>query len=173
VQKTKLAALLLSCSALAANLWAGKKPQYEVGTFERAAVMSLGSVSKTSDGGLLGQSGTRTTDQSFLASVVTTPEGEYYIDPPLATGRTILQGNSANPFKTWFMTNLHAGDKVLFAPECDKHNVCDIYVPDPDKPGQTIHVGGNFLPAAQKSNTTALCGTGKLTPEVESQVCKK
>jgi hypothetical protein len=69
------------------------------------------------------------------------------------------------------MDQMHAGDKVLFAAKCNKHNDCQIWVPNPDKPGKEIMTDGRFEPAVAKTNTNALCGTGKLSADVEAQVC--
>jgi hypothetical protein len=44
-------------------------------------------------------------------------------------------------------------------------------LPDPDKPNKEIRTLGFFFPAIAKTNTTVLCGTGRLTADVEAQVC--
>ena len=72
------------------------------------------------------------------------------------------------------MDNLHEGDKVLFAAKCDmKHSQhrCEFWLPNPDKTGKEVATLGSFSPAVAKTNTTALCGTGKLSAAVESQLC--
>jgi len=78
--------------------------------------------------------------------------------------------------KAWFMDNLHDGDKVLFAAKCDmKHaqHRCEFWLPDPSKPGKEISTMGGFSPAVAQTNTTSLCGMGKLSASVEAQVCPK
>ena len=109
---------------------------------------------------------------------VTTPDGTYAIESPSAVGKSILIGvltNSAMPtlHKQWFMDQLHEGDQVLFAAKCDKHNNCMFWLPNPEKVGKEFTTAGNFRPNVAKTNTTALCGKGKLSPAVEAQVCTK
>lgn len=109
---------------------------------------------------------------------VNTPDGTYAIEAPAAIGKSILIGtltNSAMPIlhKQWFMDELHEGDPVLFAAKCDKHDNCQFWLPNPDKTGSEIHTQGNYQPNVAKTNTTALCGKGKLSPAVEAQVCQK
>jgi hypothetical protein len=101
----------------------------------------------------------------------------YEIEAPVSVGGTLLLGIASNGFsptvhKAWFMDNLHEGDKVLFSPVCKKHNRCTIRLPNPDKPNKEILTLGFFFPAIAKTNTTVLCGTGKLTADVEAQVCR-
>jgi hypothetical protein len=43
--------------------------------------------------------------------------------------------------------------------------------PFPDKPSKEIRTLGFFFPAIAKTNSTVLCGTGRLTANVEAQVC--
>ena len=120
--------------------------------------------------------------------------GDYRVEAPINKGATILSamGSSAyNPAKTyhnkWFLDNVQPGTKVLFASECAKPNKkhpndavrCTFYFPDPDSSNHEYETLGDFTPFAygDGSNTqktaNALCGTGKLKPEVESQICGK
>ncbi len=73
------------------------------------------------------------------------------------------------------MNSLQSGDKVLFSVECYRQGrTCFFKVPNPAKPGKTMTTTGSFTPTnnAPRTNATALCGNGKLTPEVEAEVCK-
>jgi hypothetical protein len=99
-------------------------------------------------------------------------------------------GSSAyNPAKTvhnkWFLDNVQPGTKVLFASQCGNPNKkhpneavrCTFYFPDPDSSSHEYFTTGDFTPftAGDGSNTqktaNSLCGTGKLRPEVEAQLC--
>jgi hypothetical protein len=75
--------------------------------------------------------------------------------------------------KSWFMDQLHEGDKILFAVKCDKHNRCEFKLPNPNKVGKEVSTIGGFEPTIAKTNTTSLCGKGKLSAAVEAQVCGK
>jgi hypothetical protein len=46
-------------------------------------------------------------------------------------------------------------------------------IPSPDKSNKVYNTSGVFIPAASplKNNANGLCGTGKLTADVEPQVC--
>jgi hypothetical protein len=84
-------------------------------------------------------------------------------------------GNAPTIHKGWFMDNLHEGDRVLFAAKCktyrNNHTSCQFWLPNPDKAGKEILTVGGFTPAVAKTNTSQLCGTGKLSASVEAQVC--
>lgn len=94
--------------------------------------------------------------------------GEYRSGPPVAGG--ILTEPYIKPF---FAANLRQGDKILFAASCDKHGSCNFWFPDPDNKGKEIHTIGQFQSRTPESNTQSLCGTGKLRPEIEAQVCPR
>lgn len=81
-----------------------------------------------------------------------------------------MQGGPGLPF---FVSRLKYGDKVIFAAECTKYNVCDLWFPDPNDNGKEIYTLGGFIPNEQENNTQEqiLCGKGKLTPDVEAKVC--
>jgi len=105
------------------------------------------------------------------------PDGVYAIESPVSTGGSILMAIATNNqapvsiHTAWFMDDLHPGDKVLFYAECDKREDCTYYLPKPDQPGKEFHTHGHFYPTIAKTNTTQLCGTGKLSAAVEAQVC--
>lgn len=121
-----------------------------------------------------------------------TDAGDYRVEAPINKSLSILSAlgsNAYNPPVTyhnkWFMDNVQPGTKVLFAAECAKPNKkhpneavrCTFYFPDPDSTDHEYATLGDFTPfaAGDGSNTqktaNTLCGTGKLRPEVEAQLC--
>jgi hypothetical protein len=121
-----------------------------------------------------------------------TDAGDYRVEAPVNTGLSILSAmgsSAANPAKTfhnkWFLDNVQPGTKVLFASQCANPNKkhpnepvrCTFYFPDPDSSSHEYLTIGDFTPfgAGDGSNTqktaNSLCGTGKLKPEVEAQIC--
>ena len=161
--------LLLASCAIARD-----KPPYEVGTFLSSRQVSDGSYS-TASCGSFGCNGSAY-NAAHNVHLVQTPDGVFSIEAPVSVAGSILlsmatNGNSPTVHKAWFMNNLHEGDKVLFSAACNKHNRCTIRLPNPDKPTKEILTLGFFFPAIAKTNTTVLCGTGRLTADVEAQVC--
>jgi len=121
-----------------------------------------------------------------------TDAGDYRVEAPVNKGLSILSAlgsNAYNPPVTyhnkWFMDNVKPGTKVLFAAECASPNKkhpneavrCTFYFPDPDSTDHEYATLGDFTPfaAGDGSNTqktaNTLCGTGKLRPDVEAQLC--
>lgn len=121
-----------------------------------------------------------------------TDAGDYRVEAPVNTGLTMLAAmgsSAAHPSPTvhnkWFLDNVQSGTKVLFASECAKPNKkhpndpvrCRFYFPDPDSSQHEYATLGDFTPyiVGDGSNTQKaagnLCGTGKLRPEVEAQLC--
>jgi hypothetical protein len=121
-----------------------------------------------------------------------TDSGDYRVEAPVNKGLTILSAMSSsayNPAKTfhnkWFLDNVQSGTRVLFASECAKPSKkhpneavrCTFYFPDPDSSDHEYETLGDFTPfmAGDGSNTqktaNTLCGTGKLRPDVEAQLC--
>jgi hypothetical protein len=121
-----------------------------------------------------------------------TDAGDYRVEAPINKGLSILSAmgsNAYNPPVTyhnkWFLDNVQPGTKVLFASECAKPNKkhpneavrCTFYFPDPDSSNHEYATLGDFTPylASNGSNVQktadTLCGTGKLKPEVEAQLC--
>ncbi|MGB7598883.1 MAG: hypothetical protein WBM24_01150 [Candidatus Sulfotelmatobacter sp.] len=155
-------------------------PVYEVGIFMATEQVSDSSVS-AADCGAFGCS-TSTKNRSHNVHRLSTPEGIYTIEAPVSVSGSAMRnlmvgGNDLDVHKAWFMDNLREGDKVLFSVEWnkrDKNHAHPLFrLPDPDHPGKEITTGGSFAPAVAKTNTGALCGTGKLTADVEAQVCGK
>ena len=110
--------------------------------------------------------------------LVETEDGVYVIEAPTSTGGSILMALATNNQAPtdihirWFMDDMRSGDEVLFYPECNKRNDCIFYLPKPDHAGKEFHTRGHFYPNVAKTNTTQLCGTGKLSAAVAARVCK-
>ncbi len=150
------------------------KPAYQVGVFQSSTQVSDGTYSSASCGSF-GCSGSAYS-AAHNVHMVTTPEGLYSIEAPISVAGTFLAGwasggHAPTIHKAWFMDSLHEGDKVLFSAECNKHNRCTIRMPNPDKPEKEFVTEGFFFPTIAKTNATSLCGTGRLTPAVEAQMC--
>lgn len=149
--------------------------QYEVGIFLSTERLSDGAYSYASCDSL-GCSGSAY-DAGHNVHYVRTPEGLYVISAPVSVAGTFLLGlstpggNSPTVHKLWFMDDLHDGDQVLFTAKCNQHNICQFWLPNPDKQGKEFVTNGSFHPVVSKTNTRTLCGTGKLSVVVEQQVC--
>lgn len=144
--------------------------EYKVGILAGTGVTNDGTFSNGQGRGIV----TKTVGHNIHE--VRVDGGSYTIEAPAAVGRTILAASlthEAMPtlHKQWFMDQLHEGDKVLFAAHCDKHNNCTIWVLNPDKENKEFKTIGSFRPDDAKTNTTQLCGKGKLSPAVEAEVC--
>lgn len=121
-----------------------------------------------------------------------TDGGDYRAEAPINKGLSILSAMGSNAYRPaqtfhnkWFMDNVQPGTKVLFASECAKPSKkhpneavrCTFWFPDPDSTDHEYATMGDFTPytAGDGSNTqktaNVLCGTGKLKPEVEAQLC--
>jgi hypothetical protein len=121
-----------------------------------------------------------------------TDAGNYRVEAPVNKGLTILSAmgsNAYNPPVTyhnkWFLDNVQPGTKVLFASQCARPNKkhpndaarCTFWFPDPDSTSHEYETLGDFTPytAGDGSNTektaNTLCGTGKLNPQTEAQLC--
>ena len=121
-----------------------------------------------------------------------TDQGNYRVEAPVNKGLSILSAMGSNAYRPaqtfhnkWFMDNVQSGTKVLFASECGKPGKkhpyetvrCTFWFPDPDSTDHEYETAGDFTPYPpdggsnlQKTADT-LCGTGKLKPEVEAQLC--
>jgi hypothetical protein len=153
---------------------AKEKPPYEVGIFMSSQQVSDGTYS-TASCGSFGCNGSAY-NAAHNVHLVSTANGVFSIEAPVSVAGTLLlgmanNGNAPTVHKAWFMDNLHEGDKVLFSADCNKHNRCTIRLPNPEKPTKEITTLGFFYPTVAKTNATTLCGTGKLTAEVDAQLC--
>jgi hypothetical protein len=141
--------------------------------------------------------GKNSTDAKFGAGgqgihLLHIPTGDYRVEAPVNKGLTFLSAMGSNAYRPaltihnkWFLDNVQPGTKVLFASECAKPNKkhpndavrCTFYFPDPDSSSHEYATIGDFTPnlAGDGSNTqktaSTLCGTGKLKPDVEAQLC--
>jgi len=175
--KRVLIALLMSL-ALVGSAFAKEhkdhSADYQAGTFAGTGYVDTGAVSDHASGGLFGGGGVKTKSIGHNVAWIDVPTGRYTIDPPFSVGAAILLGDKIDPHKRWFVDQMHPGDKILFEAKCnDKHNDCQIWVPNPDKVGNEISTVGRFEPLTAKTNTNGLCGRGKLSASVEAQVCNQ
>ena len=140
---------------------------YRVGVFQSTGTVDEGSFTSCNGG-------CATYSQGHNIHYVETPDGLYGIEAPTAVLASILLNSPSQAMmhKQWFMDDLHGGEKVLFAVLCNKHNNCEFWLPNPDKPGKEIDTQGFYRPRIAKTNTMSLCGTGKLAPAVEAEVCQ-
>jgi hypothetical protein len=171
--------------------------EFQMGTLDKNLRVSTGSdvtLGHTTTDAKLDQGGQ---GMHFLH----TEKGDFRVEAPVNKGRSFLNGlaaASANMNRPvwaqergeivhnkWFLDNVQAGTNVLFASECAAPNKkhpnetvrCSFYFPDPDSTDHEYATSGDFTPYLQGdgSNTQkagdTLCGTGKLKPEVESQLC--
>jgi hypothetical protein len=130
-----------------------------------------------------------------------TEQGNFRVEAPVNKGRSFgnafatamansnrpawAQQQAATIHNKWFLDNVESGTKVLFATQCTKPNKkhpndtvrCTFWFPDPDSADHEYETLGDFTPyiTGDGSNTQAtantLCGTGKLKPDVEAQLC--
>jgi hypothetical protein len=130
-----------------------------------------------------------------------TDQGNYRVEAPVNKGRSFAaamlvgMANENRPawqqeqaptiHNKWFLDGVQPGTKVLFAAECARPNKkhpyetvrCNFYLPDPDSTNHEYETIGDFTPYQvsdgsniQKTANT-LCGTGKLNPATEAQLC--
>lgn len=121
-----------------------------------------------------------------------TDAGDYRVEAPVNKGMTILSAMASNAYhpaqtfhNKWFLDNVQPGTQVLFAASCARPSKkhpndpvrCEFWFPDPDSNTHEYETIGDFTPytAGDGSNTqrvgNALCGTGKLNPATEAQLC--
>lgn len=162
--------------------------QYQVATLDQNLRVETGSdvtLAKTQTDAKLGGGG-----QGI--HLLYTPKGNYRVEAPINKGLSILSAmgsNAYHPAQTfhnkWFMDNVQSGTKVLFASECAKPSKkhpndavrCTFWFPDPDSTDHEYATMGDFTPYLEgdgsnvQKTADTLCGTGKLKPEVEAQLC--
>ncbi|MDR3763722.1 MAG: hypothetical protein P4M01_06460 [Acidobacteriota bacterium] len=163
-------------------------PQYQVAVLDQNVRVETGvdaTLAKTQTDSKLGGGG-----QGI--HLLHTDAGDYRVEAPVNKGMTFLSAmgsNAYNPAKVyhnkWFLDNVHPGTKVLFASECAKPSRkhpndavrCTFWFPDPDSTTHEYMTIGDFTPflGGDGSNTAktanALCGTGKLNPATEAEIC--
>lgn len=121
-----------------------------------------------------------------------TEAGNFRVEAPVNKGLSIMSALGSNAYhpavvfhNKWFMDNVQPGTKVLFASECSKPGRkhpndavrCTFWFPDPDSTDHEYATMGDFTPylggdgSNVQKTADILCGTGKLKPEVEAQLC--
>ena len=160
------AALLVTLPALAKD----HAEWYQVGIFSSTGQLSDGTFANCHGNGCNSYSA------AHNIHYIRTQDGMYAVESPISVGLSLFdalvtEGNAPTTHKAWFMDQLHEGDKVLFAAGCEKHYICQFWLPDPDKPGKEFSTVGYYRADNAKTNTGTLCGKGKLKPEIEAQVC--
>lgn len=165
---TKILAVLMFATTM---MYGADKKAYDIGVFRTSISVSDGVYGSYSGG----YSDAYTAGHNV--HIIQVPDGVYFISAPTNVGISILasvatNGHAPTIHKQWFMDDLHDGDNVLFSAKCNKHWNCSIQLPNPDNPNKIISTVGRFKPNVAQTNTsTSLCGTGKLTPAAEAQLC--
>jgi hypothetical protein len=191
--KRSIFAILVAIFALAGSAYAQKTykhaAQYQVATLDQNLRVETGTdatLAKTQTDSKLGAGG-----QGI--HLLHTDAGNYRVEAPVNQARTILMARGRIPtimHNQWFLDDVHAGTKVLFASECSKPNKkhpndvasCHFWFPDPDSATHEYETRGDFTPhrvgdggdgSNVQKTANALCGTGKLKPETEAQICNQ
>lgn len=171
--------------------------EYQVATLDKSIRLTTGNdvtVGKTSTDAKLDAGGQ---GMHFLY----TGQGNFRVEAPVNKGRSFAsamatgmanqnrpvwaQQQAATIHNKWFLDNVQPGTKVLFGSECVKANKkhpndtvrCTFWFPDPDSDTHEFQTLGDFsvYTSGDGSNTAkaanSLCGTGKLKPDVEAQIC--
>ena len=185
-------AIVLTVVLLAGAAYAQKTynhaSEYQVAVLDENARVSTGTdatLSKTSTGAKLDGGG-----QGF--HFLHTDHGNYRVEAPVNKGVSILSAlgtpSRATPVtfhNKWFLDNVPAGTNVLFAAQCTKPNKkhpndtvrCEFWFPDPDSTSHEYRTLGDFTPYLEgngsnvQKTANSLCGTGKLNPATEKQIC--
>lgn len=124
-----------------------------------------------------------------------TDAGDYRVEAPINKGASFLSAMAAGMANVpeaaqtihnkWFLDTVQPGTKVLFAAACAKPNKkhpndvvrCQYWFPDPDSTSHEYETIGDFTPyivgdgSNMQNTANALCGTGKLNPATEAQIC--
>jgi hypothetical protein len=184
-----IAALVVPCALVSQKAKTYKHvSEYQIAILDqnlRVATGSDATLAKNSTDAKLGAGG-----QGI--HLLHTDAGDYRVEAPVNKGATLVSAMVSDvyhPAKTlhnqWFLDSVQPGTKVLFASECAKPNKkhpnqpvrCTFYFPDPDSSDHEYATIGDFTPflPGDGSNTAktagTLCGTGKLKPDVEAQLC--
>lgn len=144
--------------------------KYQVGVFTSTGQLSDGSFINC------GNHSCASYSAAHNIHYIRTSDGLYAIEAPVSVGKSMMvgmftEGLGPTVYQQWFMDQLHEGDKVLFYSKCNKHNNCTFALPNPDKVGKEYYTTGYYRADIAKTNTQTLCGKGKLSPDVEAQVC--
>jgi hypothetical protein len=192
------ALLFIPCTLFCQNVKTYKHaPEYQVAILDQNLRVETGSditLAKNMTDAKLGQVG-----QGI--HLLHTDSGNFRVEAPVNKGRSFglamatamansdrpawAQEQSATIHNKWFLDNVQPGTKVLFASECAKPNKkhpddvvrCRFYLPDPDSSNHEYETLGDFTPftvgdgSNMQKTANTLCGSGKLKPDVEAQLC--
>ena len=124
--------------------------------------------------------------------ILHTDAGDYRVEAPVNKGLSIISALGSNAYRPaqifhnkWFMDNVQPGTKVLFASGCARPSKkhpnetvrCTFWFPDPDSTDHEYAATGDFTPyivgdgSNMQKTANTLCGTGKLRPDVEAELC--
>jgi len=180
-------AVLLSATGYAQKTY-NHASEYQVAVLDENARVSTGTdatLGKTGTDAKLDQGG-----QAF--HFLHTDHGNYRVEAPVNKGASFLSAlgtpNGRTPItyhNKWFLDSVPAGTNVLFAAECGKPNKkhpndtvrCEFWFPDPDSTSHEYRTLGDFTPYLEgngsniQKTANSLCGTGKLNPATERQIC--
>jgi hypothetical protein len=180
--------VLLSAVAGFAQKTYNHASEFQVAVLDENARVSTGTdatLSRTSTGAKLDGGG-----QGF--HFLHTDHGNYRVEAPVNKGASMLSAlgtpSGATPVtyhNKWFLDTVPAGTTVLFAAQCGKPNKrhpndtvrCEFWFPDPDSTSHEYRTLGDFTPYLEgngsniQKTANSLCGTGKLNPATEKQIC--
>jgi hypothetical protein len=180
-------AVLLSATGYAQKTY-NHASEYQVAVLDENARVSTGTdatLGKTGTDAKLDQGG-----QAF--HFLHTDHGNYRVEAPVNKGASFLSAlgtpNGRTPItyhNKWFLDSVPARTNVLFAAECGKPNKkhpndtvrCEFWFPDPDSTSHEYRTLGDFTPYLEgngsniQKTANSLCGTGKLNPATERQIC--
>jgi hypothetical protein len=182
-----LAVLLLTAAGYAQKTY-NHASEYQVAVLDENARVSTGTdatLGKTGTDAKLDSGG-----QGF--HFLHTDHGNYRVEAPVNKGASFISAlgtpNGRTPItyhNKWFLDSVPAGTTVLFAAECGKPNKkhpndtirCEFWFPDPDSTSHEYRTLGDFTPYLEgngsniQKTANSLCGTGKLNPATERQIC--
>jgi hypothetical protein len=156
-----------------------KEHVYQVGTVQSAEDIGGDTIGTGAGCGLAGCTSGTVTQLSNKVTYVHSESGDYAIHAPTSAvggfALGMMTGGAPTVHVRWFLDDVKKGDKVLFYAECNKHNDCRFWIPKPDQQGKEYTTSGRFIRTTEalKDNSKGLCGTGKLTPAAEAQMCNQ
>lgn len=174
--------------------FAGHAKTYKHASEFKIAVLDESLRVATGSDRTLGKTGTdaKLSGGSQGIHILHTDAGDYRVEAPVNKGLSMMSAlgsNAYHPAQTfhnkWFMDNVQSGTKVLFASTCanpsKKHPNdavrCTFWFPDPDSADHEYTTSGDFTPYTGRDGSNmqktaeTLCGSGKLSPDVEAQLC--
>jgi len=180
--------LLVAPVALSAQKTYKHASEYQVATLDQTLRVATGSDLTRSNSG----AEAKLSGGGQGIHLLYTDAGNFRVEAPVNKGMSLLAamatprgGVAPTVHNRWFLDNVQPGTKVLFASECGKPNKkhpyqpvrCTFWFPDPDSTSHEYETIGDFTPYVPDGGSNVqrtantLCGTGKLKPEVEAQLC--